>query len=221
MEVQRALERADVLVGYSAYLALLPEFSGKERVETGMRAEKERCEAALRLSREGKRVVVCCSGDSQVYGLASLLMELRGEEDEICVLPGVTAALSCAARLGAPISGDFAAVSLSDLLTPWEVIERRLRGAALGDFVLALYNPGSHARRDHLSRACAILLESRDAATPCGLVRAAGREGESVRILPLAQLADAEADMLTTVIVGSSQTVLRLGKMVTPRGYRL
>lgn len=221
LEADRLLHEADVLVGYTAYLALLAEeLPGKQTYATGMRAERERCEEALRLSRLGQRVAVCCSGDSQVYGMASLLLEMAEDTDEIAIVPGVTAALSAAALLGAPISGDFAVVSLSDLLTPWPVIERRLRAVAEGDFVLALYNPGSHTRTEHLARACDLLLACRDPETPCGMARNIGRDGQETHLLTLKQLRDEPADMLTTIIIGNSTTVLRAGRLVTPRGYR-
>lgn len=220
-EASKAIEQADVLAGYSTYLDLLKnEYPEKAYFATGMRAERERCAEAIRLSRQGKRVAVCCSGDSQVYGMASLILELADAQDEVIVIPGVTAALSAAARLGAPICGDFAVVSLSDLLTPWDVIERRLRGAAEGDFVLALYNPGSRSRTEHLARACDILLEKRSPDTACGLVRSIGREGETKKLLTLGKLRNEAVDMLTTVIIGSSETIVKNGQLVTPRGYR-
>lgn len=222
MEAQRLMESADILVGYRSYLDLIAaDFPGKPTFATGMRAERERCLEALRLSREGQRVALCCSGDSQVYGMASLLLELADNQDDITVIPGVTAALSAAACLGAPISGDFCVVSLSDLLTPWPVIEQRLQAAAMGDFVLAMYNPGSRTRTDHLARACDILLQHRSASTPCGWVRSIGRDGQTQRILTLGELRHEQADMLTTVIVGNSETTKRFGKLVTPRGYPL
>lgn len=216
-----ALDAADVLVGYSGYIDLLRgEYPQKPRVTTGMRGEADRCREALRLSREGKRVALCCSGDAQVYGMASLLLELAGEDDDIRIVPGVTAALSAAALLGAPLSGDFAVISLSDLMTPWPVIERRLRGAGEGDFVIALYNPASKTRTGHLTRACAILEEHRERRTVCGWAKNIGREGETTRILTLGELESETLDMFTTVIVGNSATRLCFGRMLTPRGYR-
>lgn len=221
LEASRVLEQADILVGYTAYIDLLrPDYPDKPCFSTAMRGEKARCLEALRQSRAGLRVALCCSGDAQVYGMASLLLELAQETDEIAVVPGVTAALSAAALLGAPLSGDFAVVSLSDLLTPWTAIERRLHGAGAGDFVLALYNPGSRKRTDHLARACDILLAYRPADTPCGIARNIGREAQSAQVTTLGALREAEADMFTTVIVGNTETVLRLNRLVTPRGYR-
>ncbi len=221
---REALERADVLGGYDGYLDLVrPLFPDKETFSTPMRGELERCRTALALAAEGRTVALVCSGDAGVYGMAAPLLELAGEtpEADIQVIPGVTAALSGAALLGAPLGHDFCVVSLSDLLTPWEVIVRRLRSAVLGDFVLCLYNPASHKRRDHLRRACNILLEAgRAPETPCGWARNIGREGQDQGVLSLEELRSFPADMFTTVFVGSSAT-RRLGeRLLTPRGYR-
>ena len=221
-DAQAALAVADVLVGYTAYIALIrTEYPDKPVFDTAMRGERARCEEALRLSRAGKRVALVCSGDAQVYGMAALLLELSQETDDIRVVPGVTAALSATALLGAPLSGDFAAISLSDLMTPWEMIERRLHAAAQGDFVIALYNPMSRKRTDQLRRACEILLQYRSADTVCGWARMIGREGEQARTLTLAELREAQVDMFTTVIIGNSSTRLRFDRMLTPRGYAL
>ena len=164
-----------------------------------------------------------CGGDAGVYGLAGLALELAPEYPgaEPVVIPGLTAALACAARLGAPLGHDFCVISLSDLLTPWETIEKRLDRAAEADFVLCLYNPASKRRKDYLRRACEIVLRHRDAETVCGLARNIGRDGETSRILTLRELRDTEADMFTTVFVGASSTKIVAGRMVTPRGYRL
>lgn len=217
-----ALRRADVIVGFTTYVALVrDEFADKQFVTTGMRGEKERCAQALALSREGRRVALICSGDAQVYGMASLLLEMAEESDEIEVVPGVTAALSAAAVLGAPLCGDFAVVSLSDQLTPWAVIERRLRAAAEGSFPIALYNPCSRHRPDHLARACAILMETLPASTVCGYVQNIGRDGQKSRVLTLGELAHEPLDMFTTVLIGSAETQERFGRMLTLRGYRL
>ena len=217
-----ALRRADAIVGFTTYVALVrDEFAEKQFVTTGMRGEKERCVQALLLSREGRRVALICSGDAQVYGMASLLLEMAEESDEIEVVPGVTAALSAAAALGAPLCGDFAVVSLSDQLTPWETIVRRLRAAAAGGFPIALYNPCSRHRPDHLARACAILMETLPASTVCGYVQNIGRDGQKSRVLTLGELAHEPLDMFTTVLIGSAETEERFGRMLTPRGYRL
>ena len=187
-----------------------------------MTKEAERCRMALELARSGKNVAVVCSGDSGIYGMAALVYELRGENStpEIAIVPGLTAACSGAALLGAPLTHDFAVVSLSDRLTPWQTIEKRLLAAAEADFALVLYNPASHGRPDHLRRACSILQQVLPADRICGIARNIGREGESVQILSLAELAQAKADMFCTVFVGNSSTRLINQRMVTPRGYR-
>jgi precorrin-3B C17-methyltransferase len=216
-----AIQRADALVGYAAYIDLVRgEFPEKPVFENGMMGEVARCQEAIRLSREGKTVAVVCSGDASVYGMASLILELSDEGDVVEIVPGVTAALAASALLGAPLSGDLAIVSLSDLLTPWAVIEKRLDAAGLGDFPVALYNPASRSRSDHLQRAVDILLGHKPGGTPCGWVRNIARDGEERKILTLAELRDEKVDMFTTAIVGSSQTVLKNGRLVTLRGYR-
>ena len=218
-----ALAAADVIVGYTVYVDLIrAHFPGKEFLSTPMRREEERCRMAARLAREGKDVALICSGDAGVYGMAGLLLEVcEGEAaPEIEIIGGLTAATSGAALLGAPLGHDFAVVSLSDLLTPWETIERRLECAAEGDFAVALYNPASAKRRDHLRRACEVLLRHASPDTVCGAARNVAREGESTAIMTLSELKDYEADMFTTVFVGNSQTRVIDGRMVTPRGYR-
>lgn len=221
-EARRALEEAEVLCGYGVYVDLVaPLFPGKEVYTTPMKRELERCRWALETAAAGRTTAMVCSGDAGVYGMAGPLLELAADypEVEVTVVPGITAALSGAAVLGAPLGHDFCVISLSDLLTPWETIARRLECAAAGDFSLCLYNPSSHKRRDYLRRACDILLQSRDAETVCGWVRNIGRSGQESRILTLGQLREEEVDMFTTVFVGSSTTHLTAGRMVTPRGY--
>ena len=218
-----ALNACDVIVGYHVYVDLVKEhFSGKEFHTTPMRREVDRCRIALDLAREGRDVAMICSGDSGVYGMAGLIYELRGEDDsiEVEVVGGLTAAISGGTRLGAPLTHDFCVISLSDLLTPWETIEKRLECAALGDFALALYNPGSIKRSDYLKKACDILLRHAKPDTVCGAVRNIGRDGEGIEIMTLEQLREYKADMFTTVFVGNSHTKVINGRMVTPRGYR-
>jgi len=217
-----ALETCDLIVGYTAYIELVkPDFPEKEVLSTGMRREVDRCRAAVEAALTGKDVAVVCSGDSGVYGMAGLIYEVAQEYDpiEIEVIPGITAACGGAAVLGAPLTHDFAVISLSDLLTPWEKIEKRLTAAAQADFVICLYNPSSRNRPDYLQRACDILLRDKDPDTVCGTVRNIGREGEEGKLLTLAQLRDTQVDMFTTVFIGNSQTKVLGGKMVTPRGY--
>ena len=177
---------------------------------------------AFEAAAEGSRVAMLCSGDAGVYGMASLMFEVGEEFPEIPVrvIPGVTAALSGAALLGAPLGTDFCVISLSDLLTPWEKIEARLRAAAEGDLCIAIYNPSSRKRAVHLRRACGILLETLPPDRVCGLVRNIGREGESMKILTLEELRDTETDMFTTVFVGNSSSECIGGHFVTKRGDR-
>ena len=220
---REALERADLIVGYTAYIALIrEEFPEKEMLSTGMRREVDRCRAAVEAAVSGRDVAMVCSGDSGIYGMAGLIYEVAQEYPpiEIKVVPGITAACGGAAVLGAPLTHDFAVVSLSDLLTPWDKIALRLECAAKGDFVLCLYNPASHSRPDHLKRACDILMAAgKSPETICGYVQNIGREGERGTITTLGALRDTQVDMFTTVFIGSSQTKLLGGKMVTPRGY--
>lgn len=186
-----------------------------------MTKEIDRCRWALETAQGGKTVALVCSGDAGVYGMAGLVLQLAEgfPEAEVEVVPGVTAALSGGAVLGAPLGHDFCVISLSDLLTPWALIEKRLECAAAGDFAVCLYNPSSKKRKDYLRKACEILLRHKAPETVCGLVRNIGREGQSRRILTLQALRDAEADMFTTVFIGSSSTQDVAGWMVTPRGY--
>lgn len=222
LAARAALEQADVICGYTVYVALAaPLFPEKECYTTPMTQEIERCRWALETAAAGRTVAMVCSGDAGVYGMAAPILEL-GEEYpavEIQVVAGVTAALSGAAVLGAPLGHDFCVVSLSDLLTPWERIEERLRCAARGDFALCLYNPSSKKRRDYLQRACDILLAEKAADTVCGWVRNIGREGQEHGLLTLGELRETEVDMFTTVFVGASSTRRLSGAMVTPRGY--
>ena len=223
-EAQSALEHADAICGYKLYIDLIePEFPCEEYYATGMTQEIDRCRWALEKARTGKRVALVCSGDAGVYGMASPLLELAEDYPDVAVevVPGLTAALSGGAVLGAPLAHDFCVISLSDRLTPWAVIERRLAAAAMGDFCVALYNPSSKGRPDYLARAVRILLDhGKPPQTVCGLVRNIGREGQTHRILNLAELETAPVDMFTTVFVGNAATRQLGGKMVTPRGYR-
>lgn len=220
---KKRLQDADVIVGYTGYTKLLrPIFPDKYYHEAGMTQEVERCLAALELVKQVKTVCVVSSGDSGIYGMASLLFELAADTPdlEIEVIPGVTAAVSGAALLGAPLGHDFAVISLSDLLTPWETIEKRLRAAAAGDFALCLYNPGSKKRTGHLRQACDILLETIPENRPCGIARNIGREGQSISLVTLGQLREMKTDMQETLFIGNSQSQVINGRMVTPRGFR-
>ena len=217
-----ALEKASLLCGYTVYVDLLrPLYPEKETYTTGMTGEIERCRRCLERAAAGETVALVCSGDAGVYGMAGPVLTLMPEYPgaSVTVIPGVTAALSGGALLGAPLGHDFCVISLSDRLTDWALIEKRLRLAAQGDFAICLYNPASRHRRDYLQRACDILLTEKGGDTVCGLARQIGREGESWQILDLKTRRDARADMFTTVFIGSSQTREIGGHMVTPRGY--
>lgn len=224
VKAARALEECDVIIGYTVYVELVREyFPDKEFLTTPMKKETERCALAFEEAKKGKRVAMICSGDAGVYGMAGLMYEIGADEPEVEIelLPGVTAALGGAAVLGAPLIHDFCLISLSDLLTPWEKIKRRLTAAADADFVICLYNPSSRKRADYLQKACDLLLMKKSADTVCGIVKNIGRTGEDCQIMTLLKLREYPADMFTTVFVGNSQTKEINGKMVTPRGYRI
>lgn len=218
----KALADSEVIIGYTVYVDLVKEaYPEKEFLTTPMTKETERCYMALEQARGGRTTAMVCSGDAGVYGMAGLVLALQvfypGVEVEI--VPGVTAALSGAALLGAPLIHDFAVISLSDLLTPWEKIEKRLRCAAEGDFGICLYNPSSKKRRDYLAKACDLVLEYQSPDTVCGYASCIGRAGEAFHVCTLQELKQAETDMFTTVFIGNSQTKNIGGRMVTPRGY--
>jgi len=221
---KKAIDESDVIVGYSKYVELVkPFFSDKEFFDTPMMREVERCREALRIASEGKTVSMGCSGDAGVYGMAGLILELSEEypDVEIEIVAGVTAALSGGAVLGAPLTHDFAVISLSDLLTPIELIEKRLECAAMGDFCIALYNPSSKKRADYLKRSCEILLKYKSPDTVCGIVKNIGRDGEKKEVMTLSELKDAKVDMFTTVFIGNEKTRHIGDWVVTPRGYYL
>jgi len=222
-EAREAIESSEIVVGYATYLKLIePLLAGKEMVSTGMTREVERCREAIRLAREGKTVALVSSGDAGVYGMAGLVLELTPPDSvEVVIVPGVSAVQAAAAVLGAPLMHDFAVISLSDLLTPWELIERRLEAAAAADFVVALYNPRSKGRTRHIERAREILLQSRAPETPVGIVRNACRDNEEKIVTTLADLPLERIDMFSLVMVGNSATFVDgQGRMVTPRGYK-
>lgn len=219
----RALNKCDCVAGYGLYLDLIENLiQDKERIQTGMMKEVDRCMAARDAALNGKTVAVISSGDAGVYGMASLMFEVceNYPEIEIEIISGITAACSGGAILGSPLTCDFAAISLSDLLTPWEVIEKRIKSAASGDLAIVLYNPASKKRIDHLQRVCDMILEYQSPQTVCGIVKNIGRNGESFELMPLEKLRNTKVDMLTTVFIGNSKTKIISGKMVTPRGYR-
>ena len=224
---RRALEEADLVVGYRAYLESIASLVPPKRLlgyEIGQ--ERERAEEAIRLARTGRRVALVSSGDIGVYGMAGLVFELLSDDSrdvgsplEVEVVPGVTAASAAGALLGAPLMLDFAAISLSDLLVPWETIERRIEGAAAGDLTVVLYNPASVRRRTGLARAVEILRQHRPPTTPVGLVREAYRPEQSVMVTTLADLPLGQVDMKTVLVIGCSRTAVLDGRLVTRRGY--
>lgn len=219
-----ALELSDVVVGYRTYLELVTDFLAPEQevLSSSMMQEIDRCRKALELAGEGKRVALVCGGDPGIYAMAGLVYELAKETGSatlIDIIPGVAALNSCAAILGAPLMHDFAAISLSDLMTPWEVIEKRLEASAMADFVMVVYNPRSKKRTTQIVRAREIILQHRKEDTPVGIVSGATRPHETVRLCTLADMLDGEIAMQTTVIVGNSATFAWQGKMITPRGY--
>lgn len=253
IKVERILRGCDVIIGYTVYVELAERFfPGKVFLTTPMRQEEERCRMAFLEAMKEQTVAMICSGDAGIYGMAGLVLEIGKDFPEVSVevVPGITAASSGAAVLGAPLMHDFAVISLSDLLTPWEKIEARLRLSAKADFAVCLYNPASKKRADYLKRACEIMMEYKDENTVCGVVKNIGRDGEEKQIMSLKELSVWQADMFTTVFVGNSQTmrmenpasgmtsgkenngpvtegkksgknVIDCGWMVTPRGYRL
>lgn len=223
----QALRSADVIVGYKTYINLIQDLvKDKEIISTGMTREKERCAAAINRAAEGQKVAVISSGDPGVYGMAGLVLEMleaagKLESIPVQVIPGITSATASASRLGAPLMHDFAVISLSDLLTDWEVIEKRLEAAAQGDFVIVLYNPASKKRSWQIRRARDIFLRYKPPSTPVGIVKNAAREEESLYITDIENMLNYPIDMLTTVIIGNRSTRKAGHFIITPRGYKL
>ena len=226
--VLEAMREADAIVGYKYYFQFIEPYvkPGCECIDTGMKRERERAEQAFELAEQGKTVVVISSGDAGIYGMAPLIfemrgerLEVRGERIEIEVLPGVSAFQKAASLLGAPIGHDMCIISLSDLMTPWEVIERRIKAAAGGDFVTAVYNPKSHGRYWQLYRLQELFLKYRSPETPVGFVRQAGREEQEIKVTTLEKFDPEDVDMFTVILIGNSQSYIADGKIITPRGY--
>lgn len=222
LEAFAAISDARLIVGYKTYVNILKQyFPEKEYYSTDMMQEKERCQYAIDKAEEGLEVVLVCSGDSGIYGMAGLVYELAQKRVQIKVISGVTAASSGAAILGAPLSHDFAVISLSDCMTPWELIKKRVRAAADSDMVMCIYNPSSRRRAGYLKEACEIVSKIQSPDTICGYVKNIGRDNEKAEILTLKELADFDVDMFTTVYIGNSHTKVIDGRMVTPRGYKV
>lgn len=220
-----ALADSEIVAGYTVYIDLIKDLlDGKEVIATPMMQEVERCRLAALAAMGHRNVAMVSSGDAGIYGMAALMIEVceeLGIDEEIRVVPGITAANSAAAVLGAPLTHDFAVVSLSNLLTPWEAIEKRLDLASKAGFVLVLYNPSSKKRADFLKKACEIIMENLGGEIMCGYVQNIGREGQVHKILPLKDLKDETVDMFTTIVIGNLTTKVINGKLVTPRGYRM
>ncbi len=226
MEAKQAIEAADAIVGYKTYVKLIePIVRPNAEIFSGvMGKEVERAKAAVTKALQGKCVAVISSGDPGVYGMAGVVLEVAEREKAkipIEIVPGVTAATAAASRLGAPLVTDFAVISLSDLLTPWDLIERRLHAAAQADFVIVLYNPQSEGRKEPLAKAYEILLKHRNPETPVGIVRQVSRKGEEAIVTTLKDLIGSEVDMTTTIIVGNTTTRVVGNRLITPRGYDL
>ena len=222
--VMEAVREADVVVGYKYYFQFVEPYlkPGCECVDTGMKKERERAEQAFALAEQEKTVVVISSGDAGIYGMAPLIYEMkqaRQSDIEIVTLPGISAFQKAASLLGAPIGHDMCIISLSDLMTPWEVIERRIKAAAAGDFVTAIYNPKSHGRYWQLYRLVELFLQVRSVETPVGYVRQAGRDDEEIKITTLGAFDPEDIDMFTVILIGNSHSYIVDGKMITPRGY--
>ena len=222
-EAISAMEDAEVIVGYKTYIKLVEDFvKDKEVVQNGMRKEVDRCQDAIDIAKTGKKVAVISSGDAGIYGMAGLILELITKQEldiPVKVVPGVTASIGAAAVLGAPIMHDFCHISLSDLMTPWEVIEKRLRLAAEADFVICLYNPRSKGRSEHLANAFKIMGEFKDGSTPVGIVKDVGREDQEKFICTFDTMDFERVDMTTMVIIGNKSTYIHDDLMITPRGY--
>ncbi len=228
LAVREALQSADVVVGYQYYFQFIKPLVREdcECIDTGMKRERERAEQAFKLAEQGKTVVVISSGDASIYGMAPLIYEMKSEKRkeksddvEVEILPGISAFQKATSLLGAPIGHDMCIISLSDLMTPWEIIERRIKAAAVGDFVTAVYNPKSHGRYWQLYRLQELFLKYRSEETPVGFVRQAGREGQEIKVTTLKQFDPEEVDMFTVILIGNSQSYMADGKIITPRGY--
>lgn len=221
------LRNCDLVVGYNSYIELVAPFTaGKHVIASGMSREVERCSRAITAAAQGKRVALVSSGDPGVYGMAGLALEIVKKKNlwsklDLEIVPGIPAIHAAAARLGAPLMNDYAVISLSDLLTPWEIIAQRVTHAALSDMVICIYNPKSTGRTRQIRETKSILLRHREAGTPVGLARNVGRQGESVVVTTLHKMLRYKIDMVTIIIIGNSSTIVENNHMITPRGYRL
>lgn len=215
------IKACDVIVGYTPYIEYLGDLVDEQELfSTGMKGEIERCKIAIDVVREGKDTVIISTGDAGLYGMAGPILELA-KDIEVEIVPGVTAAFSAAAELGAPIMHDYVSISLSDLMTPWEVIENRLNKAAEADFVITIYNPRSKGRKNHLERAIEIITKYRSGNTPVGIVKNSGRENTEINVTTLSEIDYESVDMLSVIIIGNTNTYIEDNKIITPRGYNI
>ncbi|WIF94954.1 precorrin-3B C(17)-methyltransferase [Caminicella sporogenes] len=221
----KAIENSQVVIGYKTYIELIKDLlHGKEVIDSGMKKEIERCNLTIDEAEKGKTVSIVSSGDPGIYGMAGVILELvnkRKSKVDVEIIPGISAANAAASSLGCPLMHDFAVISLSDLLTDWEVIKKRIKCAAEGDFIIALYNPKSKGRENQIVQARDIILKYRKSSTPVGIVKNAKRAKEKVVITDLENMLNHEIDMFTVVIIGNSNTYIDKGKMITPRGYKI
>ena len=216
-----ALEKSDVIIGYKTYIDLIKEyFPEKELISSPMKKEVDRCREVVEIAESGKTVSLISSGDAGIYGMAGIMLEIVPESIETEIIPGVTASNAAAATAGAPLMHDFATISLSDLLTDWDLIKKRVELASQGDFVISLYNPKSKGRTTQIEDAAEIMLKYKSPETPVTIVRNAGREDERVTAATLGTMLEHEIDMLTVIIIGNSKTFMKNGKIITPRGYK-
>ena len=215
-----AMEKSDIIIGYKTYMDLIKEYyPGKKMKNSQMTKEVDRCIDVLKLAKEGKNVALISSGDAGVYGMAGIMLEIADGEVEVEIIPGVTATNAAAAIVGAPVMHDYVTISLSNLLTDWELIKKRLELAAQGDFVVSIYNPKSRGRVTQIEEAREIMLKYKPKTTPVAIVRNAGREDEEHVVTTLDEMLNHEINMLTIVIIGNANTFIKDGKMITPRGY--
>ena len=225
MQAVEIIEQADLIVGYTTYTDILKaQFPDKKYISTPMRKETDRCRLAIEKALEGNTVAMVSSGDSGIYGMAGIMLEIADDmqaDVEIVTVPGITAASTAASVLGAPLMHDLSLISLSDLMTPLELIFRRVEAAASADFVISLYNPKSRKRVDYLEKAADIIMKYRDKGTPVGIVRNAGRPDQKAWLTTLSELKNEPVDMFCVVIVGNSQTYIKNNRMITPRGYKI
>jgi len=220
IRAKKAIEESEIIVGYTKYIELIkPLIKGKQIFSTGMKGEEQRCTQALKLAKENV-VSIISTGDAGIYGMAGLILELRKEE-EVEVIPGITASSAAASVLGAPIMHDNCNISLSDLMTPYEIIKKRVDMSAASDFVISLYNPKSHGRQHYLRESIDTIRKYREGNTPVAVVKHALRDGQEIRLFTLDSFQDDEVDMMCIVIVGNSQSYIKGGIFITPRGYKI